>query len=181
MVGYYHKFIPSYDDIAAPLTQLKREAFRWSPEVAAAFNSLKATLTTALVLQLPNFTKLFLINCDASGSAMGAVLHQGHRPIAFFSQAIAPQHAKLASYERKLIGLVKAMTSGCQRFHIIIGSASSSAISSRWSSSRGGSMSLLMHEDNLFQHGGRGGGGQPAVWAQAEEGSNSKWAQGQVS
>jgi hypothetical protein len=63
MTGYYHKFIPSYDDIAAPLTQLKREAFRWSPEVAAAFNSLKAALTTALVLQLPNFTKLFLINC----------------------------------------------------------------------------------------------------------------------
>jgi hypothetical protein len=51
LTGYYHKFIRSYSDIAAPLTQLlKQEAFRWTPEVEAAFNSLKAALTSTLVL-----------------------------------------------------------------------------------------------------------------------------------
>jgi len=37
------------------------------------------------------------------------VLHQGLGPIAFFSRSVAPQHAKLAAYERELIGLVQAV------------------------------------------------------------------------
>ena len=37
------------------------------------------------------------------------MLHQGTGAIAFFSRAIAPRHAKLAAYERELIGLVQAV------------------------------------------------------------------------
>jgi hypothetical protein len=108
--GYYRKFIRGYGDIAAPLTQLlKRESFRWSSAAAAAFDALKNALTSASVLQLPDFDKSFVIDCDASGSGFGAVLHQGVGPLTFFSRAIAPHHAKLAAYERELIGLVKAV------------------------------------------------------------------------
>jgi hypothetical protein len=66
-------------------------------------------LTTALVLQLLNFDKPFIVNCDASGTGFGAVLHQEAGPIAFYSRPVAPQHSKLAAYERELIGLVKAV------------------------------------------------------------------------
>lgn len=61
------------------------------------------------VLHMPDFTKDFVVDCDASGSSFGAVLHQGQGSIAFFSRALAPQHAKLAAYKRELIGLVKAV------------------------------------------------------------------------
>jgi hypothetical protein len=77
--------------------------------VAAAFDALKNALTSAPVLQLPDFDKPFVIDCDASGSGFGAVLHQGTDPLTFFSRAIALHHAKLAAYERELIGLVKAV------------------------------------------------------------------------
>jgi hypothetical protein len=40
---------------------------------------------------------------------VGAVLHQGAGPVAFFSRAISARHAKLATYEREIIGLVQAL------------------------------------------------------------------------
>jgi hypothetical protein len=107
---YYRKFICSYAEIAAPLTQLlKKGAFSWSLEAAATFELLKVALTTASVLQLPDFTASFIVDCDASGSGFGAVLHQGAGPLTFFSRAISLHHAKLAAYERELIGLVKVV------------------------------------------------------------------------
>jgi hypothetical protein len=110
LTGCYRKFIQSYGDIAAPLTQLlKREAFNWTPAATAAFEALKAALTSAPMLQLPDFSKTLIVDCDASGVGFGAGLHQGAGPLAFFSRAVAPHHAKLVAYERELIGLVKAV------------------------------------------------------------------------
>ncbi len=110
LAGYYRKFIKDYGAIAAPLTALlKREAFRWSPEADTAFTALKSALSSAPVLQLPDFTKTFIVECDASGSGIGAVLHQGAGALAFFSRPLAPRHAGLAAYERELIGLVQAV------------------------------------------------------------------------
>jgi len=93
-----------------PLTALlKREAFTWIADAEAAFLALKLALVTAPLLQLPDFTKRFVVDCDASGTGFGAVLHQGDGAIAFFSRLVAPHHTKLPAYERELIGLVKAV------------------------------------------------------------------------
>jgi hypothetical protein len=56
-------------------------------------------------------TKPFIIDYDVSGSGSegGGVLHQGHGPVAFFSRAIVPYHAKHVAYERDLIGLIEAI------------------------------------------------------------------------
>jgi hypothetical protein len=88
---------------------LRKEGFRWCSEAETAFNNLKRALTSASVLQLPNFDSEFVVECDASGTGFGAVLHQGAGAVAFCSKPIAPRHAKLTAYERELIGLVHAM------------------------------------------------------------------------
>jgi hypothetical protein len=110
LVGYYRRFINDFGAIAAPLTQLlKKDAFLWSEAAATAFAALKQALTEAPVLHLPDFSQDFMVDCNASGTGFGAVLHQGDGPIAYFSRQFAPRHLKIAAYERELIGLVQAV------------------------------------------------------------------------
>jgi hypothetical protein len=63
------------------------------------------------VLQLPSFDREFIIECDASGSGLGTVLHQGGRSVAFFSRSMVPRHAELVVYRQKLISLVQVVHS----------------------------------------------------------------------
>jgi hypothetical protein len=110
LVGYYRRFIKNFGAIAAPLTQLlRKDAFLWSEEAKAAFKALKQALAAAPVLQLPDFVLPFTVDCDASGSGFGAMLHQGTGAITFFSRPFSPRHMKFAAYERELIGLVQAI------------------------------------------------------------------------
>jgi hypothetical protein len=110
LAGYYRKFVHNYGAIAAPLTALlKKEGFTWNDDAAAAFTALKAAVTSAPVLALPDFTKPFVVECDASTYGFGAVLLQEAHPLAFFSRPVAPRHRSLAAYERELIGLVLAV------------------------------------------------------------------------
>jgi hypothetical protein len=95
--------------IASPLTALLKDGFTWNDDAAAAFQALKTAVTSAPILALPNFTRPFVVECDASTYGFGALLLQDKHPIAYFSRPIAPRHHSLAAYERELIGLVQAI------------------------------------------------------------------------
>lgn len=110
LIGYCRKFIKRHGAIAQPLTDLlKKDGFLWSDKALTAFNQLKAAETQPLVLALPNFTKPFTIECDASRFGLGAVLMQDNRPIAFHSQVLKGKHFHLSSYETELLALVIAV------------------------------------------------------------------------
>ena len=87
----------------------KKDGFSWTAESAAAFDALKNAVTSAPVLAMPDFTKPFTVECDASTHGFGAVMVQEGHPVAFFSRPVAPRHQALAAYERELIGLVHAV------------------------------------------------------------------------
>jgi hypothetical protein len=85
---------------------LKKNSFSWSEPAQGAFLALKTAVTQAPVLALPNFSQPFLIECDASGVGIGAVLMQGNRPIAFLSKALMGKALHMSTYEKELFALV---------------------------------------------------------------------------
>jgi hypothetical protein len=110
LAGYYRKFVRNFASIASPLTSLlKKDAFNWTAEATQAYENLKQALVTAPVLSLPDFATTFVIQTDASGFAMGAVLLQQGHPLAYFSKMFCPRLAKASTYIRELHAITAAV------------------------------------------------------------------------
>ena len=51
---------------------------------------MKEVMNNCPILALPNFSKPFVVECDASGEVVGVVLKQGQHPIAFERRKLQP-------------------------------------------------------------------------------------------
>ncbi|XP_019267396.1 PREDICTED: uncharacterized protein LOC109244715 [Nicotiana attenuata] len=111
LAGYYRRFIQGFGTICRPLHDLlKKDSFVWTDEATTAFNSLKQALISAPVLAMPDYSKPFTVEIDASGKGIRAVLMQQRHPIAYISKSLAPRHQILSVYDRELVALTFAVT-----------------------------------------------------------------------
>lgn len=98
-----------------PLNKLteKYESFKWTSECQESFDVLKSLLTEAPILAYPDMSKPFILDTDASGYGVGAVLSQcsddKEQVVAYYSNALNKTERKYCVTRRELLGVIKAI------------------------------------------------------------------------
>ena len=127
LVGHYRHFIKGFANIAAPLYDLtsgenkykKSEHLDLPSEARKAFDRLKAACLQAPILAFPAFGKPFLLEMDASGKGLGAVLLQKqsdgrYHPIAYASHIMTETEQRYHFNKQEFLALKWAVT---EQFH----------------------------------------------------------------
>ncbi|MCP3662607.1 MAG: DDE-type integrase/transposase/recombinase [Gammaproteobacteria bacterium] len=125
MAGYYRRFVYHFAQIAKPLFNIlkKEHRFHWNPEAQNAFDTLKAKLTEAPVLQYPDFRREFTIETDASGYGVGAVLAQNNeqnrlQPVAYCSRVMSAAERNYSATEKECLAVIYGLK---QYRHYVLG------------------------------------------------------------
>ena len=123
LCSYYRRFVPSFADVARPLHRsADGSPFQWTQETEGAFQELKKALTEAPILAYPNPDAKFVLDTDASGTGIGAVLSQRcpseerEVVVAYFSKALSIQERRYCVTRRELLAMVKAI----KHFHVYL-------------------------------------------------------------
>ena len=113
MIGYYQKFIPDFTQQFRPLFNLLKGNlhFLWTEGCTKAFKLLKMKLMTAPILMYPDFSKQFIVQTDASLTAVGGVLSQindlgEEHPVAYCSRTLNPAERNYTVTERECLAVI---------------------------------------------------------------------------
>ena len=87
------------------MTLTKKDSFSWTPEATKAFEKLKEVMCKAPVLTTPDFTKTFIVECDASENAIGVVLMQEGSSHSFESWPLKGKDFHKPIYEKKMMAI----------------------------------------------------------------------------
>ncbi len=112
LASYYRKFIKNFAKVGAPLTNLLKKSavsYDWDEACDEAFETLKGILVKAPVLKLPNFDKDFEIHSDASDFAIGGVLVQEGRPVAFESKKLNETERRWPTHEKEMWAVIHCL------------------------------------------------------------------------
>jgi hypothetical protein len=114
--NFYRRLVGRFSETARPMTQLLRkdQKWDWGPKQQEAFDKLKRSFVEAPVLRMPDLQKPFVVECDASDFAMGAVLSQKQddgktHPVAYFSKGFNQAERNYKIYDKELAVIVYAL------------------------------------------------------------------------
>jgi hypothetical protein len=113
--GFYCRFIEGFNSIAKPLCKLllKDTPFDWTEACQEAFTKLIGKLTSAPIMQAPDWSLPFELMCDASDYVIGAVLAQrkDKKPhvIYYASRTLNRAQMNYTTTEKELLAIVFAL------------------------------------------------------------------------
>ena len=118
LAGFYRQYIYNFADKSKAMNNLLKKGaeYEWSIECQDGFEAIKAALSSAPVLALPDQISAkdgkapFVLQTDASDFALGGVLMQdtgdGLRPIAFESRSLNAAEQNYSTTEKELLAMI---------------------------------------------------------------------------
>ena len=114
LTSFYKRFIRGFSSIMAAIIEcLKGDKFKWTSEAQDDFEMIKKKVTKAPYLVLPDFNKVFEVECDAFLSGIEVIFSQEGKPIAFFNE-------KLSDAKRKYSLMIGSFKLFLELFTIIV-------------------------------------------------------------
>ena len=117
LVNYYGKFLPNLSSILIPLHKLTGKGMpdkvQWTDSCQCAVTDIQDKINKSPVLILPDLSKTFIVQTDASGVGLGATLLQERdgvlRPCLFLSRKLEDREKRYSIIERECLGIVWAL------------------------------------------------------------------------
>jgi hypothetical protein len=112
LASFYRKFIRNFSGIGAQMmdtVKKRHKSFKWTTKAKRSFNILKEKITEQPILVLSNFEKTFQVRCDASGVAIGVVLSQDNRLVAYFSEKLNETKRKYSTYDKEFYAIIQVL------------------------------------------------------------------------
>ena len=113
--GFYRRFIKNFSAISKPLCNLllKDAPFEWNDDCQKSFEKIICLLTSAPIMQSPDWSLPFELMCDASDFAVGAVLGQRRdgKPFVIYyaSKTLDSAQMNYSTTEKELLAVVFAL------------------------------------------------------------------------
>jgi hypothetical protein len=111
--NFYRKFIKDFATLSEPLVRLTKKdlPFKWTEEQDQAFLTLKEAFLADEVLASFDPEQRAVIECDASGFAIGATLSQEDtsgnlRTVAYLSRKFLPHEANYPIHDKELLAVI---------------------------------------------------------------------------
>ena len=115
--GYYRRFIQDYATMARSLIEATKKAapnnVLWTEEISSSFSTLCNTLSDFCTLTIPCGSDTFVLQTDASGFGIGAVLtvmRDGQElPCGFYSKLMSGAESRYSASEKECLALVRGI------------------------------------------------------------------------
>ena len=116
LCNFYRKFQQNYADLTARLSSVlqKTKQWKWGERECKAFEEIKKKFSQMVMMNHPDFERVFYLQTDASNVAIGAELYQEgedkeHRVIAFASRSLIQAEKNYTTTEKELLSIVFAV------------------------------------------------------------------------
>ncbi|GFO36843.1 Zinc finger protein [Plakobranchus ocellatus] len=117
LLNYYRRFVHNFSAIAQPLTELTKKNspnnIVWTPECQESWDAIKKCLTSEPILKVPDPSKPFVVQTDASNKAMAGTLLQQHEgtlhPCFYASRTLKDREKNYAIIELEMIAIIFAL------------------------------------------------------------------------
>ena len=108
------RYLRGLSTVDVPLRELGKSdvLFHWDERLTKSFEKIKLLVSQAPVLQYYNVTTPVIIQCDAGGKGMGALLLQNGKPVCYASRALTGTETRYAPLEAEMLAAVFA----CRKF-----------------------------------------------------------------